>query len=80
MGTRGWNGLDNLSAAEVLELYRPDAAKWFRTTVDPEGLTTAGEDLDALGVELATSECRAPDDTKEDAAKAITYAAECALR
>lgn len=72
MGTRGWNGLDELSATEVLALYRPDAARWY-TTLDPAGLVSADEDPD----DVARGFAHAFDLRGETWKRAIRYALAC---
>lgn len=68
-----WNGNDELTYAQVLELSRPDAARWWNECCAPgdDGNLTREEVID-----LARS--LAPIDEREDAEAAMLYAAECA--
>jgi len=69
-----WNGIDDLTSEDILALYRPSAAQWWRECINPgalrpEQVTTeplTGEELRHLARDLGLS------------VEALRYAAQCA--
>ena len=71
-----WNGVDQLSPAGVLELSRPEAARWFFQDCDPGGLVETTADVDVI----VASCLRAHASDERDAwLPAYRYAVACAV-
>lgn len=73
-----WNGLDILSSREVLDLSRPDAARWWCECADPGGYGQDLTDDEVRDYALLVQRRPLSDAEANEWMRAYLYAAECA--